>query len=70
MALADRFRFGREYERTLMQWDKAVHKNWSRIAPLGFDERFRRMWHYYLQSCAVGFRTERLDVVQFHLKVG
>ncbi|CAD7023798.1 MULTISPECIES: SAM-dependent methyltransferase [Pseudorhizobium] len=70
MRVAGSFRFGRDYERTLLQWDKAFHKNWSRIAPLGFDERFRRMWHYYLQYCAVGFRTERLDVVQFHLKVG
>ncbi len=67
LTVRDSFRFGRDYERTLLVWDKAFRANWHRIAPLGFDDRFFRMWHYYLQYCAVGFRTGRLDVVQFRL---
>lgn len=67
LSIEDRFRFGRDYEHTLLLWDKAFRENWQRIVSLGFDERFFRMWHYYLQYCAAGFRTGRLDVVQFRL---
>ncbi|MFN7024928.1 MAG: class I SAM-dependent methyltransferase [Pseudorhizobium sp.] len=61
------FNFGADYERTLVAWDHEFRSNWPAIAKLGFDDRFFRMWHYYLQYCAVGFRTERIDVVQFKL---
>ena len=63
----DAFRFGLDYERTLLTWDRSFIAHWSTIAPLGFDERFFRMWRYYLHYCAAGFRTGRLDVVQFEL---
>lgn len=63
----DTFRFGLDYERTLLLWDKSFTARWPRIAQLGFDERFFRMWRYYLHYCAAGFRTKRLDVVQFEL---
>jgi len=61
-------RFGKDYDRTLMLWDRAFINNWQRIEPLGFDERFRRMWQYYLHYCAAGFRENTIDVVQFQLK--
>ncbi|MCF1469724.1 methyltransferase domain-containing protein [Agrobacterium vitis] len=64
----DTFRFGLDYERTLLTWDKSFTAHWSKITPLGFDERFFRMWRYYLHYCAAGFRTGRLDVVQFELE--
>ena len=67
LSVEDRFCFGRDYERTLLLWDKAFRENWQRIMSHGFDERFFRMWHYYLQYCTAGFRTGRLDVVQFRL---
>ncbi|MNU01071.1 Cyclopropane-fatty-acyl-phospholipid synthase [compost metagenome] len=67
LKLNNRFRFGRDYERTLLAWDRAFAANWPKIAPLGFDERFFRMWRYYLHYCAAGFRRGRLDVVQFEL---
>ncbi|MDO1580619.1 SAM-dependent methyltransferase [Rhizobium oryzicola] len=68
LSVKDCFRFGRDYERTLLIWDRAFQSAWSRIVPLGFDERFYRMWHYYLHYCAVGFRTGRIDVAQFRLE--
>ena len=34
---------------------------------MGFDERFRRLWHFYLSYCEAGFRTERTNVVQLSL---
>ena len=36
-------------------------------APLGFDERFRKLWQFYLSYCEAGFRTERTNVVQLSL---
>ena len=33
-----------------------------------YDERFRRMWHYYLSSCAGAFRARKLDVWQVLLE--
>ncbi|MBR0558002.1 class I SAM-dependent methyltransferase [Ciceribacter sp. L1K23] len=67
LAVTETFRFGRDYERTLLEWDKAFVAHWATIKPMGFDERFYRMWRYYLHYCAAGFRTGRLDVVQFEL---
>ncbi|SMC46562.1 cyclopropane-fatty-acyl-phospholipid synthase family protein [Rhizobium sp. RU36D] len=70
LSVAGRFAFGRDYERTLLAWDKTFTANWPKIMPLGFDEKFFRMWRYYLHYCAAGFRRGRLDVVQFELSKG
>ncbi|GAK70360.1 cyclopropane-fatty-acyl-phospholipid synthase [Agrobacterium rubi TR3 = NBRC 13261] len=67
-ANTDMLRFGKDYDRTLMLWDRAFLANWHRIEPLGFDERFRRMWRYYLHYCSAGFRAGTIDVVQFKLR--
>ena len=67
LTVDDAFRFGADYARTLVGWDLQFRDAWAEIAKFGFDERFFRMWHYYLQYCAVGFRTGRIDVVQFKL---
>ncbi len=67
LCVAGEFHFGADYDRTLVAWDHEFRSKWPAIAKLGFDERFFRMWHYYLQYCAVGFRTKRIDVVQFRL---
>ena len=40
---------------------------WGSIRPLGFDERFRKLWKFYLSYCEAGFRTERTSVVQLSL---
>lgn len=68
LKVKDCFRFGLDYERTLLAWDKAFRATWPKIAPLGFDERFFRTWHYYLHYCAAGFRRGRIDVAQFRLE--
>ena len=41
--------------------------SWQEIKTLGFDERFRRLWLFYLRYCEAGFRTERTNVVQLAL---
>jgi cyclopropane-fatty-acyl-phospholipid synthase len=45
-------------------WRDRFHESWEQIRPLGFDERFRRMWEFYLHYCEAGFREEFIDVRQ------
>ncbi len=60
-------RFGHDYADTLAQWHKSFDAAWGSIRPLGFDERFRKLWKFYLSYCEAGFRTERTSVVQLAL---
>jgi len=60
-------RFGQDYARTLNQWADRFLEAWTAIQPLGFDERFRRLWLFYLGYCEAGFRTGRTDVIQLGL---
>ncbi|MCK8516619.1 cyclopropane-fatty-acyl-phospholipid synthase family protein [Methylonatrum kenyense] len=55
---------GRHYAATLHRWHERFNMAWHRIQLLGFDERFRRMWRYYLAYCEAGFRTGRIDLMQ------
>lgn len=59
--------FGMSYARTLDIWHERFNSAWPKIEQLGFDERFRRMWNYYLRYCAVGFRQGSIDVGLFRL---
>jgi cyclopropane-fatty-acyl-phospholipid synthase len=60
-------RFGHDYAETLAQWRRNFEAAWSDIQKLGFDERFRKLWLFYLSYCEAGFRTERTNVVQLSL---
>lgn len=56
-------RFGLSYAATLALWRDAFETAWPRIADeTGFDERFRRLWTYYLAYCEAGFREGAIDV--------
>ncbi|HWX84824.1 MAG TPA: cyclopropane-fatty-acyl-phospholipid synthase family protein [Xanthobacteraceae bacterium] len=59
--------FGDSYVRTLREWRDRFLRAWPKIEPLGFNERFRRMWEYYLTYCEVGFRAGAIDVGFFKL---
>ena len=59
--------FGASYARTLACWLEAFDAAWPRIAEMGFDDRFRRMWRYYLAYCGAGFASGRTDVRQIVL---
>ena len=56
--------FGESYSRTLCHWHGTFNENWDAIAGLGFDERFRRLWNFYLTSCAATFASGNCDVTQ------
>ena len=61
-------RFGLDYAETLKRWDERFQAAWSDIRRIaGFDERFRRLWRFYLAYCEAGFRSRRTDVVQLAL---
>ncbi|MEZ5870332.1 MAG: cyclopropane-fatty-acyl-phospholipid synthase family protein [Nitratireductor sp.] len=56
--------FPLDYARTLAEWRHSFIEKWEDIRTLGFDERFRRMWEFYLHYCEAGFRTGNIDVRQ------
>jgi cyclopropane-fatty-acyl-phospholipid synthase len=69
--LEDWHNFGPDYDRTLMAWEANFLAAWSRLRKeCGFDERFHRMWRYYLNSCAGGFRARNLNLWQMVLSRG
>lgn len=59
--------YGGDYARTLADWRKRFLSAWPQIEPLGFDQRFQRMWEYYLAYCEAGFRADFTDVKQLAL---
>jgi cyclopropane-fatty-acyl-phospholipid synthase len=61
-------RFGQDYADTLSLWDERFQTAWGDIRRMGgFDERFRRLWRFYLAYCEAGFRSARTDVIQLAL---
>jgi cyclopropane-fatty-acyl-phospholipid synthase len=70
LAVADRAFHGLDYADTLRRWDAAFCAARERVAGLGFDERFLRLWRYYLGYCEAGFRTGRIDLMQVALAPG
>ena len=61
----DLHNFGVYYDRTLMAWHANFEAAWPRFSALG--ERFRRMWRYYLLSCAGAFRARDIQLWQWVL---
>ena len=55
-------RFGASYAGTLREWRRRFLETWPVIAATGFDERFRRLWTYYLAYCEGGFVAGATDV--------
>ncbi|MAO00913.1 MAG: SAM-dependent methyltransferase [Roseovarius sp.] len=64
LSVARSIEFGESYSQTLRRWHQAFNDKWDEIAKMGFDERFRRMWNFYLTSCAGAFKGGSCDVTQ------
>ena len=56
--------FGESYSLTLRRWHETFSDRWSEVKRLGFDDRFKRMWDFYLASCAGAFQGGNCDVTQ------
>jgi cyclopropane-fatty-acyl-phospholipid synthase len=55
--MEDWHNFGADYDKTLMAWYHNISAKWGELDPKKYDERFRRMWDFYLLSCAGSFRA-------------
>jgi cyclopropane-fatty-acyl-phospholipid synthase len=60
--------FGQSYAKTLAMWRDRFDAAWPKIQPLGFDDRFRRMWSLYLSYCEAGFAEGVIDVGIYKLR--
>jgi cyclopropane-fatty-acyl-phospholipid synthase len=64
LVLEDWHNFGADYDRTLMGWYRNVEAAWPELDPHRYDQKFRRMWRFYLLSSAGGFRARELQLWQ------
>ena len=55
--------FGADYDKTLVAWFRKFDSNWEGLKEK-YDERFYRMWKYYLLACAGGFRARNIQLWQ------
>jgi len=68
--LEDWHNFGADYANTLMAWYENSEAAWGHLPDPPYDERFRRMWRYYLLSCAGAFESRSIQLWQLVLSKG
>ncbi len=68
LTVARSIEFGESYSQTLRRWHQTFNERWDEIALHGFDDRFRRMWNFYLTSCAATFQSGNCDVTQITVR--
>ncbi len=61
--LEDLHNFGPDYDHTCMAWYERFERAWPELSA-HYDERFHRMWRYYLLQCAAGFRCRYIQLYQ------
>ncbi len=64
LTIEDWHNFGADYDKTLMSWNKNFQESWSQLKGEKYDERFKRMWEYYLLHCAGLFRARKMNLYQ------
>jgi cyclopropane-fatty-acyl-phospholipid synthase len=68
LKVVDTLAFGPDYAETLRRWRKDFLAERTQIMQLGFDERFMRLWEFYLSYCEAAFDEANIDVMQFTLQ--
>jgi cyclopropane-fatty-acyl-phospholipid synthase len=70
LSLTEQKWFGRDYAETLNRWNVVFQQKWQKISGLSaqYDERFKRLWEFYLGYCEVGFNAGWTDVGQIVLE--
>ena len=68
LRVVDEMAFGPDYAETLRRWRESFLAEKARVLQLGFDERFIRIWEFYLAYCEAGFARSNIDVVQYTLQ--
>lgn len=69
LVLREELLFGDSYAATLVAWRERFLAAWPAIQAQGFDARFKRLWEYYLCYCEAGFRSGRVDVGLYTLRL-
>jgi cyclopropane-fatty-acyl-phospholipid synthase len=64
--IEDVHNFGPDYDKTLMAWSNNIAGRWNEIPH--YDQKFQRMWHYYLMASAAGFRARSLQLWQIVMR--
>ena len=67
LQVVDELAFGRDYAETCRRWRADFMAQREKVLALGFDERFMRIWEFYLAYCEAGFDAGDIDVVQYTL---
>jgi cyclopropane-fatty-acyl-phospholipid synthase len=67
LEVVDEFAFGADYAETLRRWRDSFLAQRKAVLQLGFDERFIRIWEFYLAYCEAAFEKANIDVVQYTL---
>ena len=67
LKVVDEFCFGRDYAETCRRWRADFLAQRDKVLGMGFDERFIRVWDFYLAYCEAGFEAGDIDVVQYTL---
>lgn len=67
LQITDIYRFGKDYAKTLRIWLADVDKHYDQIKSLGFDDKFIRLWRFYLALCSAGFEHGRINVIHLEL---
>jgi cyclopropane-fatty-acyl-phospholipid synthase len=68
LKVVDTLSFGPDYAETLRRWRRDFLADRAQILQLGFDERFMRLWDFYLSYCEAAFDEANIDVMQFTLQ--
>ncbi len=66
--IIDELFFGKDYAETLARWSKNFSESNDEICKMGFNEKFRRQWKFYLEYCKAGFNSEEITVAQYVFK--
>jgi cyclopropane-fatty-acyl-phospholipid synthase len=66
--VTEEFAFGQDYALTLRHWLGNFEARIKEVRDMGFDEKFIRMWRFYLTCCIAAFRHGRTDVMQWELR--
>ena len=64
LKISNEIAFSQDYAKTLAIWRERFWVAWEKVKTLGFDERFKRLWEFYLYYCEAGFRSEYIEVRQ------
>jgi cyclopropane-fatty-acyl-phospholipid synthase len=67
LQVVDELNFGPDYAETLRRWRESFMAQLDEVRTLKFDDRFIRLWEFYLAYCEAAFDEANIDVIQFTL---